>query len=378
MQQVQVLNIQRLSSADRARIEAVDPAVRLIEAGGWFDGESAKPGRPIPRSRYLVPGAAGSGTREERDRLLARGGDHSRRLPVSARFAGAGAPAEMVSPASCGRQQSPRAAISGAATRRRRPRAAPATPFRSPNMRSRASSTSPWACIAPPIDRVARCFDHRAYRSLLIEGKTACVVGAGGIGQRGRPVLRRARLAGRRHSARPAPSEPMPPGFTEFGGAGDLDRFSAGERFRGGLLPMDAGDHGRFDKPASPQMKAGSVLVNVARGEIVDEDALADALQRGPCAVRPSTSTSANSSARRRRGCGRTRGADHPACLGGQRRGPPRRHRPLRHQSARRSRRQAAAQRHRLAPRLLTRRGDPMALTDTRACAPSTAPTPAV
>ena len=39
MQTVYVLNIQRLSVADRAKIEAVDRAVRLTDAGGWFDGE---------------------------------------------------------------------------------------------------------------------------------------------------------------------------------------------------------------------------------------------------------------------------------------------------------------------------------------------------
>ena len=32
------------------------------------------------------------------------------------------------------------------------------------------------------VDRSAAAFDHRAYRPLLMEGKTACVVGAGGIG----------------------------------------------------------------------------------------------------------------------------------------------------------------------------------------------------
>ena len=32
------------------------------------------------------------------------------------------------------------------------------------------------------VDSHAGAFDHRAYRPLLLEGKTACVVGAGGIG----------------------------------------------------------------------------------------------------------------------------------------------------------------------------------------------------
>src|SRR6266446_6746785 len=71
MQEIQVLNIQRLSAADRAKIEAVDPAVRLTDAGGWFDGEYRETWPAYTAARYLASGAAGSGTREERDRLLA-------------------------------------------------------------------------------------------------------------------------------------------------------------------------------------------------------------------------------------------------------------------------------------------------------------------
>lgn len=39
MRSINVLATQRISTADRAKIEATDPAVQLIDAGGWFDGE---------------------------------------------------------------------------------------------------------------------------------------------------------------------------------------------------------------------------------------------------------------------------------------------------------------------------------------------------
>ena len=39
MRTFNVLTLTRLSANDRAKIEAVDPAIRLTDAAGWFDGE---------------------------------------------------------------------------------------------------------------------------------------------------------------------------------------------------------------------------------------------------------------------------------------------------------------------------------------------------
>jgi phosphoglycerate dehydrogenase-like enzyme len=130
------------------------------------------------------------------------------------------------------------------------------------------------------VDREAGVFDHRAYRPLLLEGKIACVVGAGGIGlDVGRlcAALGMRVVGTRRHRQR---DQPLPPGFSELGGAGDIDRFLPASDFVVVCCQWTPETTRLFDKDRFAAMKPGSVLVNVARGEIVDEEALADALER--------------------------------------------------------------------------------------------------
>src|SRR5277367_3513070 len=71
MRIVDVLTIQRVSAAERVQIEAVDPAIRLTDACGWYDGEIRETWPAAAVARYVAPTAMGAGTRAERDRLLA-------------------------------------------------------------------------------------------------------------------------------------------------------------------------------------------------------------------------------------------------------------------------------------------------------------------
>lgn len=277
MRIVNVLAIQRIGPADQARIRGLDPAVRLVDAGGWFDGEIRDTWPEFSVRRYLGPDAAGSGTRQERDQLLA---------DAEVILGGWPFPLDL-------RARAPR-------LRWFHQRPAGASNLRMGDLwgsdvlvtTSRgAGNTLAMAEYAiagilhfakaldrAVLDRQTGTFAHRAYRPLLLEGKTLCVVGAGGIG---RDVGRLAaglglRVVGtRRH---PQPDEPLPPGFSALGGMADLDRFLAESHFVAVCCQWTPETTGLINAARLAAMPAGGVLVNVARGEIVDEAAVAAAL----------------------------------------------------------------------------------------------------
>jgi len=280
MQRINVLDIQRISAADRARIEAVDPAIKFTDAGGWFDGEYRETWPAFSSARYLAPGAVGRGTREERDRLLADaeiilGGwpfplDLRARAPKLKWFHQRPAGASNLLRGDLWGSDVTVTTSRGVGSTLAMAEYALAGVLHFAKNLDRAV-----------VDRSAGAFDHRAYRPLLIEGKTACVVGAGGIG---RDVGRLCaaigmRVVGTRRN--PQPDEPLPPGFSEMGGAADLDRFLPASDFVVICCQWTPETNRLFDRSRFAAMKPGSVLVNVARGEIVDEDDLADALERG-------------------------------------------------------------------------------------------------
>ena len=181
MQRINVLSIQRTSAEDRAKIEAVDPAIQLTDAGGWYDGEIRETWPPFTSARYLAPGAIGSGTREERDRLLAGaevilGGwpfplDLRARAPRLKWFHQRPAGASNLLIGDLWGSDVVVTTSRGSGDTLAMAEYAVAGILHFAKGLHRAA-----------VDRGAGAFDHRAYRPLLLQGKTACVVGAGGIG----------------------------------------------------------------------------------------------------------------------------------------------------------------------------------------------------
>ena len=279
MPQINVLSLTRISTEDRAKIEAVDPALRLTDAAGWFDGEYRETWPAFTASRYLAPGSVGSGTREERDRLLAGadiilGGwpfprDLCARAPKLKWFHQRPAGASNLLGGDLWGSAVTVTTSRGSGNTLAMAEYAVAGILHFAKGLHRAG-----------VDRNAALFNHRAYRPLLLEGKTVCVVGAGGIGlEVGRLCAALGmRVIGTRRHIRP--EQPLPPGFSALGGAGDLDRFLPDSDIVVICCQWTPETTRLFNQDRFAVMKPGSVLVNVARGEILDEDALADALQR--------------------------------------------------------------------------------------------------
>ncbi len=354
MQKINVLAIQRISTEDRAKIEAVDPAIELTDAGGWYDGEIRETWPAFTAARYLAPGAAGAGTREQRDRLLAEAeiilGGWPFPLDLRAR-----------APRLKWFHQRPAGASNlllgdlwGSHVVVTTSRGLGNTLAMAEYARGRhlALRQGP-----PPRRGRSRCGRVRPSRLSTASARRQDGVRRGRRRNRARcrQTLRRAGHAGRRHPPPGAAGiEPLPPGFSELGGPADLDRFLPESDFVVICCQWTPETTRLFDKGRFAAMKAGSVLVNVARGEIVDEEALADAL-----ATRSSARRGARCLCRRIRAHAgvtalvRSQGADHAAYLGCQRSGPPWRHQSLLRQSARLYRWRAAPKCHRLGTGLL-------------------------
>ncbi|HUN40951.1 MAG TPA: D-2-hydroxyacid dehydrogenase [Acetobacteraceae bacterium] len=277
MRTLNVLAIQRTTEAERAQIAAVDPTIRFTDAGGWFDGEIRETWPAVTAARYLSSTATGRGTRAERDMLLADaeiilGGwpfplDLRVRSPQLKWFHQRPAGASNLLRSDLWGSDVVVTTSRGAGNTLAMAEYAIAGILHFAKDLGRAIA-----------DRETGTFSHRGYRPLLLATKTCCVVGAGGIGlEVGRLCgALGMHVVGTRRT--PQPDAALPPGFAELGGPADLDGFLPRSDFVAICCQWTPETTRLFNHERFTRMKPGAVLVNVARGEIVDEDALAEAL----------------------------------------------------------------------------------------------------
>ena len=124
-------------------------------------------------------------------------------------------------------------------------------------------------------------FSRSGYRLRPLTAATVGVVGLGGIG---REVARLARAAGmkvlatRRSVVAPQADAD---GVDLLLPAADLPRLAAASDYVAVCAQLTTQTRGMLDADVFAAMGPGAVVINVARGELIDEDALVAALERG-------------------------------------------------------------------------------------------------
>lgn len=130
-------------------------------------------------------------------------------------------------------------------------------------------------------DQRRHLFDHQSYNPIIIRDKIVCIVGAGGIGQEVAKLCAAAgmRVVGTRRDV--APGGALPAGFERLEAAHALQELLRDSEFVAVCCPWTKETTHLIGSEAFAAMKPGTVLVNISRGEIIDEQALIIALNQG-------------------------------------------------------------------------------------------------
>jgi phosphoglycerate dehydrogenase-like enzyme len=276
----EVLVIVPVSDDALTRIAAVDRCLHVVDARGWFDVELRETWPPWTVQRYLGESGGPISSRRERDCLLASAEIILGGFPFPLDLRGRAPRLRWFHQLPAGASNLLRGDLWGSDV-------IVTTSRGYGNTRAMAEFVlASLLHFARRLhhasrDRHRHRFDHRTYRPMLLQGKTVCVVGAGGIGQE---VGRLCASAGMRVTGtrrRVAPDTALPAGFS---------RLESPERLHALLEESDGvvvccqwtpETTKLIGWEAFAAMKPGAILVNVARGEIIDEEALIAALAAG-------------------------------------------------------------------------------------------------
>ena len=276
----EVLVIVPVSDDALSRIAAVDGCLHVVDARGWFDVELRETWPPWTVQRYLGQRPGPISSRQERDQRLADAEIILGGFPFPLDLRARAPRLRWFHQLPAGASNLLRGDLWGSdvivTTSRGHGNTRPMAEYVLASLLYFARGLH-----HASRDRQRHRFDHDTYRPLLLQGKTVCVVGAGGIGQEVGRLCASAgmRVIGTRR--RVAPDTVLPAGFS---------RLESAERLHALLEESDAvvvscqwtpETTRLIGREAFAAMKPGAILVNVARGEIIDEEAMLAALAAG-------------------------------------------------------------------------------------------------
>jgi phosphoglycerate dehydrogenase-like enzyme len=276
----EVLVIVPLSDDALSRIAAVDRRLHVVDARGWFDVELRETWPPWTVRRYVGQRAGPITSRQERDERLASAEIVLGGFPFPLDLRARAPRLRWLHQLPAGASNLLRGDLWGSdviiTTSRGYGNTRPMAEYVLASLLHFAKGLH-----HASRDRQRHHFDHRTYRPLLLRDKTLCVVGAGGIGQEVGQLCASAgmRVIGTRR--RVAPDAVLPPGFSRLEGAEHLGALLAESDAVAVCCQWTPETTRLIGREAFAAMKPGAILVNVARGEIIDEEALIAALAAG-------------------------------------------------------------------------------------------------
>jgi phosphoglycerate dehydrogenase-like enzyme len=271
-----IVSLVKLASAAASAIRAVDAAVELVEVGGWFDGEYAQSWPAETVARYVR--GAGYATQPERDAILAEAEIILGGFPLPLDLRSRAPKLQWV-------HQTP----AGASNLRSGDLWGSDVAVSTSRGYGETTAIAEYAIAGimyfakgferANIDRERGTFDNSQYNVRSIEEKTLCVVGAGGIGSE---TARLGKVLGMRTvGTRASPQLHGEPNFDQVAGPDGLHDLLSKSDYVVVSCQWTESTTKLLDEQAFAAMKRGAILVNVARGEIVDENALISALDSG-------------------------------------------------------------------------------------------------
>ncbi len=271
-----IVSLIKLAPNGVSAIRAVDPSVDLVEAGGWFEGEFADSWPAETINRYVR--GTGRGTRADRDRMLASAEIIIGGFPIPLDLRARAPHLKWVHQTPAGASNLRSGDLWGSdvavTTSRGYGETTAIAEYALAGIMNFAKGFD--QAFA---DRERAEFQHQRYAVRAVEQKTLCVVGAGGIG---REISRLGRALGMRVVAtRATPTTDDDPDFDTIAEPSSLHELLSESDYVAVSCQWTEATTNLLDAQAFAAMKAGTIVVNVARGEIIDETALIAALDSG-------------------------------------------------------------------------------------------------
>ena len=140
--------------------------------------------------------------------------------------------------------------------------------------------------FAKGLPRAMRAQEERAWNPYLppeLEGATAGIIGMGAIGRRTAELAKgfRMRVLGMRRSVKTRAAETGDPSFDEYVPPADLPYLLRESDYVVVAVPLTPETRRLIGEAELRSMKPGAVIVNIARGAVIDEGALVRALKEG-------------------------------------------------------------------------------------------------